>query len=720
MNENILDIDHIDQQLSTDDFDAVSYIDRYLPDEGSIADLQKLISKLQSRVQQRTLAIRDTIRTNSVAGNNSEIFISEARNSISDLSERIANIQSQANNTENMVSQICNDIKPLDNAKKNLTATVTTLRRLQMMSTTIKQLEKNMEQLNYSNCAANILALTTFIEHFEKYESVPQLKPLISKFYDLKRRLRNKINTELETKLYTGTATEANLPICAVIDAFAGDFRSNTIEMFCDKFLAPYEDAYRNSNLSDMKQRYRWFKQRAEFFNKQYASAFPPEWRVLYHLALTFCNKTTRHIKILLKNEEQLDVKQYLEAFEFTVNFEQKMAEIFSTVKTVYIDENAPMPDFENTPDGIRKKYMWLQRKEQHIGETVKEPATEFIGTIASAFAPHLDVYLQAEKQNLERIIRNVEANPKNDIDESQKTMTSSTILVVAMRNCIDKCAGFNVSQSLLDLFKILKDLLKQYVITLTKIIPSRPKKDEHFILSCCITNTSSLLLSIIDSLATKVLGLIRKSKKKKINVDDLKDTVGAELRKQLISLIDGIIKECEIQLIQIGSNQWHQADGDNSHLPSKLPIILSNRFNLINEWLVNDNMNRLRSTFTQKIVSLVRDSMFRSKNISQAAPRISLAAKDLMILVEECTNAESDFSKKRVEYEFTQLQNELIILCCPPIAMAITYITKMHNPSKDHFLSLVRLRGYTTSEDQVKFSSDYDKQAKILKNELS
>ncbi|OHT08418.1 hypothetical protein TRFO_23103 [Tritrichomonas foetus] len=719
MASSILDIDNIDTQLSTSDFNAVEYIDKLLPDDGSLIDLTKTIQKIQARMQQTTESIREAVRSNSVTGNNSEAILKDTQNAISDLSGRIQNIRGQAVNTENVVSQICKDIKPLDNAKKNLTTTVTTLRRLQMMTTTVKQLEINIEQLNYSNCAANILALTSFIEYFKKYETAPQLEPLLSKFYDLKRKLRNKINTELESKLYSGTGTEANLPICAVIDAYASDFRSNTIEMFCDKFLAPYEDAYRNSSLSEMQSRYQWFKQRADFFNRQYHCAFPKEWRMLYHLARVFCQKTTRHVKNILKNETQLDVKQYLRAFEVTVKFEQKMAESFATVKTVYIDENASMPDFENSAEGIRQKYAWKQRKEQHLGEIVKEPANEFIGIIACAFAPHIDIYLQAEKQNLEKIIRNTENYPDSDIDNQSKTMSSSTTLILAMKSCIDKCAGFNVSQSLRDLFKMLKGLLKQYVVMLTRIIPTRCKKDDHYILACCIANTSSLLLSIVDSLATKVKSLISHKKRRKIKVEDVKDSVGAELRKQLFILIDAIIKECETPLAQIGNNQWQPNDIENSRLPPKLASILVERFSIISEWLSNDNMNRLRTSFTQKVVAAVRDAMFRSKGVSQSAPRISITLKELKILVEECTNAESDFAKKRIDYEFVQIQTELIILCCPDIAMTVTYISKAPKPTKEHFLSIVRLRGYTSQEDQAKFSSEYDKQSAILKNEL-
>lgn len=749
-----LSVDNIDAQLSTKDFDAVSYIDNLLPDDGSLMNVPLLMQKIQSRMQSTTMTLRDAVRSYSSTGNNNDEILNETRDSINVLSNRIQNIHNQAIETESVITQICKGIKPLDNAKKNLTSTVTTLRRLQMMVTTIKQLEINIKQVNYSACAANILALTTFIDDFKKYQSAPQLEPLLSKFYDLKRVLRNKINTEWATKISTGASSELSLPICEVIDSYAGDFRSSTIEDFCEKFLAPYEDAFRDSGLSEIHSRYDWFVHHANFFNKTYQKSFPKDWRMLYNLARSFCAKTTRHVNRILKNQAQLNVKQYLHAFELTVKFEQKLSELFATVKTVFIDENAPIPDFPETAEGVRQKYAWIQRRDNHIGELVKEPASEFIGTIASAFAPHIDVYLSAERSNLEKIIKETENRPESDIDNSSKTMSSSSTLIILMKSCLDKCAGFNVKQSLLDLFKMLKELLKQYATMLSRIVPSRPKKDEHYILLCCIANTSSLLLSIVDSLSTKVSSLIdsypsnstplgisssspnlpiisnqrtknysvaRGPPTETINVDDVKDSVGAELRKQLLSLADAVIRECESPLTQIVTEQWQSNDYDTGNLPQKLTEILFGRFRTINSWLSNENINRLRSPFAQRVVAVVRDAMFRTKssNIVKTASRISIAAKELKTVVQECTNAESDFAKKRIDYEFIQLETELIILCCPDIAMTVTYITKAPKPSKEHFLSIVRLRGYTSSDNQQKYSAEYDKQFELLKNQL-
>lgn len=738
------DVDKIDTLLASPTFDPIAFINELLPDESSLSGLDECISKLKIRSGHISSSIREAVHSYSVLGDSSEVILNQTQNSIVDLAKRIADIHDQATDTEKIVSQFCDDIKPLNNAKQNLQQSIAAINRLEMIPKSIKELEDNINKSNYSECATHILALSSLFESFDKYSKMDQINPLQTKFFDLKRLLRNKINTELDSKFFRGSADETNIPICKAIDAFQDDFRSSTIELFCDKFLGPYDDAYRTSPLSDIKKRFHWFKQRIDFFNRQYSSGFPQEWKMEYHITTSFCAKTTQHLLQILSVTP--NVKDYLFAFEYTVKFEQKMAQAFATQDVVYIDKDAPVPEFEDNPDGIRDKYKFIFDRDNHVGHKVLVPAKEFIGMIAKAFAPHLDLYLQAERENLDKIIQTVGQNLKEDIDPSLHVLTSSTTLIMGMKKTIEKCAGFDIPQSLLDLFLIIKELIIKYAATLTRILPNKPKKNEQYQTICAIANTSAQILNIIQSLSDKVIDLVPDDTKPAINVEDARDSVGGELKKQLMYLGDVIVKECEIYLIQIGNNQWQGNDDDNEtsedtntsrsifsssvfsglikdlgnnnngsgrysnlKIPAKLMQILDDRFLLLDEWLTPDNFNRLRTTFIPKMVLVVHDSLFKSKSAaSQAnAVRTLQSAKELKQVLIECTKADSKIAKKRVEAEFAQIEAELTILCCPDVAMVGTYLAKAKTPSKEHFLSILKLRGI---EDVAQYSAEYDR----------
>ena len=707
------DVDQIDTLLADPHFDAISFVNELLPDESSLTTLDEVIHKLKIRANHINGSIREAVRNYSVLGNTSEIILTQTQNTIADLTKRIADIHDQATDTEAIVSKFCDEIKPLDNAKCGLEVSMKALRSLSMIEQTIKELQEAIDRSDYQNCAHSISANSALFEIFKDHMKLDQVKPFYNQVFDLKRMLRNKINTELETRLFRGSLDESNIPICNAIDAFKDDFTSNTIELFCDKFIAPYTEAFQNSPLKDIKKRIQWFKQRMDFFNKQYQNGFPKEWRMQYHITVSFCAKTANHLMGILR--VQPDVKEYLAAFDYIVKFENKMADLFAGDDVVYIDKDAPVPEFPNTSEGIREKYKFIHDRDNHIGRKVKVPAKEFIGMIAGAFNEHVDLYLQAERDNLESIIKSAVKNLNDELDPQNHTLNSSASLIVSMRQTIDKCASFNLSQKLLDLFLIIKDLIIKYAATLTTNLPSRPKKTEQFQIICSIANTSAQMLTVISSLSSKVINLVPDEIKPAINVEDARDSIGSELKKQLVYLSDVIIKECESLFIQIGNNQWRGEDDDETYkVPPDLQKILYDRFELLGEWLSSDNFNRVRPTFISHAVLVIHESLFKSKNAPAQSTRILLTIKEVKQLLTDVTKADSRIGRKRIDNEFSQLETELTILCCPNVAMTGTYLTKAKTPSKDHYISILKLRG-CSSDEINRCCEEYDKMYREL-----
>ena len=73
--------------------------------------------------------ISKSVRDASVERSRTENSILDAKEAIQDLFAKVKSIKEKANQSEVMVKEICRDIKKLDYAKKNLTATITALKR---------------------------------------------------------------------------------------------------------------------------------------------------------------------------------------------------------------------------------------------------------------------------------------------------------------------------------------------------------------------------------------------------------------------------------------------------------------------------------------------------------------------------------------------------------------------------------------------------------------
>ncbi len=68
--------------------------------------------------------------------------LSVASGQIQELFAKVADIQRKAEDTELLVTEICRDIRKLDYAKRHLTHTITSLRRLAMLTAAVNDLEQ--------------------------------------------------------------------------------------------------------------------------------------------------------------------------------------------------------------------------------------------------------------------------------------------------------------------------------------------------------------------------------------------------------------------------------------------------------------------------------------------------------------------------------------------------------------------------------------------------
>ena len=81
-----------------------------------------------------------------------------------------------------MVSEITRDIKQLDQAKKNLTSTITTLNHLHIVLGGVDDLENITKKRDYAKAANLLQGVSNVIEHLEVYSNSVPARVFTSKF----------------------------------------------------------------------------------------------------------------------------------------------------------------------------------------------------------------------------------------------------------------------------------------------------------------------------------------------------------------------------------------------------------------------------------------------------------------------------------------------------------------------------------------------------------
>lgn len=179
--------------LDQAEFDAVAYLNERFPDESSLGSLDTFGEKLRQHVGKLDQEIRSAVQEQSTAGKQASEEIGQAKEAIAELYEKIRDIRGKAQQSEELVEKICADIKQLDNAKRHLTTTCSTLRKLQMLVTAVDQLRGTGEERQYREAARLLGAVNELSTVFRDYSDVPRIAELNEQADELKRWLTNRI-----------------------------------------------------------------------------------------------------------------------------------------------------------------------------------------------------------------------------------------------------------------------------------------------------------------------------------------------------------------------------------------------------------------------------------------------------------------------------------------------------------------------------------------------
>lgn len=119
--------------LDQPDFNPVDYINTLFPTEQSLSNIDDVINKMEQEIHHIDKDIRVIVRGQTNNSQDGKAALENAQKAMRQLFVQIKDIKSKAEQSEETVKEITRDIKQLDFAKKNLTASITTLNHLHML-----------------------------------------------------------------------------------------------------------------------------------------------------------------------------------------------------------------------------------------------------------------------------------------------------------------------------------------------------------------------------------------------------------------------------------------------------------------------------------------------------------------------------------------------------------------------------------------------------------
>ncbi|WFD32180.1 Vacuolar protein sorting-associated protein 53 [Malassezia sp. CBS 17886] len=410
------------------------------------------------------------------------------------LSQSLINLETHARAAEKSVGEITSELRRLDMAKRNVSLSIVTLRRLQMMVNSSFSLEQLCDAHEYREAASALQAVEALMRFFATHSRVEYVVQQREKILALRARLQSMVLEEYEHVFQQARgrwdAGDTLLPDAAlVVDALGAETRRSVVDWYCTRQLREYRRVFRAvdeaGQLDNVPRRYAWFRRILRTYTEEHAPAFLAAWHVDEQLLALFAAITRDDLKsVLVRQQGRIDVDTLLAALHATIEFEDHVARQF---RTRLPDIYARVGSGAGASDGAGAPLL-----------------------IASTFAPYLGVFVSAQDRRLAEMMHQFAQQPdagaperpasptKGSLeplappDEPIKVLVSSTELFRFYRQTLERCAQLGAQAPLRELAAVYSKWLRRYATdVLLPALPARTSSAAEVRGACTVLNTA-------------------------------------------------------------------------------------------------------------------------------------------------------------------------------------------------------------------------------------
>ncbi|KAG0305385.1 Vacuolar protein sorting-associated protein 53 [Dissophora globulifera] len=699
LNSSITHILRSKDPLDAQEFSSVEYINKIFPNEHSLAAVDQVLARLQAKAKQVQEELRELTRAQTDGGQKGQEEVEAAKKGIEMLFFKIKEIKEKATQSEQMVQEITHDIKSLDYAKRHLTTSITTLKRLQMLVTAVDQLKAMAQRKQYRETAQLLEAVLQLIQYFRTFQNVRQIAELTESVAKLQVELERDIMKDFEQGFTQDGILVGNIgqlaSACLVIDILGEDVRQNLVEWYCKLQLRAYRSVFKPneevSALDNTSRRYAWLKRLLKIHDEEHAHIFPAAWDVSRVLCMQFCQITRNDLaNILAKTASTVDVPLLLQVLQLTLEFETQLENRFLSR-----DVDDALNDDSDTAG--------------------------FAESISPCFEPYLSLYIDAEDKALEeKILGFKQQEPVPEDDLSVTVLASSTDIFMLYKSALTNCAKLSRKKPFLDLCNVFGKWLRVYandvlMSKLPKQGDKRPVNREYLRSICVVLNTADYSLTTTSQLEERLWA----------NIDpEFVDQVSMESERQAFLFV---ISSCTKALVRTVESHYDPAMqamsklpwatienvGDQSEYVSMIQATLKTCVGAIQELITNKRYYRtFCDKFVESFVSRFAVNLTRCKPISEiGAEQMLLDTQAVKSLLLEIHNMGAEISApvptsfvKFVNRGLGKVETILKTAMSPhePLEMFIDhYFLLVGDRNLSNFQRILELKGLKRTEQQ-------------------
>ncbi|KAK5113085.1 hypothetical protein LTR62_003664 [Meristemomyces frigidus] len=690
--------------LDAVDYDPIDHLNALFFHPSTLSTAPKVATALQQHQYELDRDISSLVSVQTASDGDSVQRIQDAKAELEQLFVKIEGVRARALETERTITEMTADIKRLDSTKKNLTLSMTALKRLQMLTTAYEQLRGLSQSRQYRECAHLLQAVIQLMAHFKSYRSIDQIAALSKNVADVQRELLEQVCEDFEitfakaeVQQKRGVLSEA----CLVMDALGDHARARLVTWYCNTQLREYRQVFRGSDeagsLDNIARRYSWFNRMLKTYDAEHAILFPPHWRVNEMLANAFCETTRDDYKAILQRSmrrtdgQPPDVGLLLSCLQETLDFEHSLERRFA--------QGESRSSIDTATSGEEKKHGFSQ-------------------AISEAFEPYLSIWVESQDKQLATLIPKYRQQPIKPADEdfhAQLVIPSSTELFHHYRVTFAQCAKLSTGSRLLELSRTFGKYLDSYAQQVLLHHLAEKTGGPSVEGAVIILNTADYCYQTINQLEDKIKLRIDEELREQVDLQSQADTFMGVAAAAIRALVHKTELDCEPAWREMRSVPWSKMDnvGDQSAYVSVLLQRVRDRSKETLRYLHKPQYAR---AYCDNLVDAITNTYVL--NIAACKPISETGAEQMLldtyILKQSLQglpnlNAEPGAPPnaafvKRVQQSTAKLDpllKTLQVRASPAEGLVQAYLIHIRDRSEPNFKKILEMKGITRKQDQ-------------------
>ena len=234
--------------LTSAEYDPIDHLNAIFLHPSTLSSAATVSQALQSHQKTLDGSISDLVSKQAASDESNLSQIRQTQEDLNVLLAKIEVVRLRALQTEEAITSMTAEIKRLDGTKRNLTLSMTALKRLQMLTTAYEQLRSLVRTRQYRECAQLLAAVVQLMAHFKSYRSIDQIANLGRKVTELQTELLEQICEDFEQTFQRNEINAKRgllLEACAVLDALGEGARDRLVNWYSNTMLKEYRSLFR-------------------------------------------------------------------------------------------------------------------------------------------------------------------------------------------------------------------------------------------------------------------------------------------------------------------------------------------------------------------------------------------------------------------------------------------------------------------------------------------